>query len=435
MTLRLSTIVAYGVLGFYLVYILGNLVAAQNPLEQVPEVATLIALALVPIAFVVTKPLALAEVQKLLTFYGAYLGILFLASVFFGNPYVPLWQSFGLDFLADTKPFVFAFLLMVFLTKPQLALFFRAFLGIVIVLSLLNALFILHDLISTTNAYGLPLQQRSGFSIPTGFFNHKSKSAQFQLLGFTACLAALRGGLYPRRRLVLIGMAAGLGLSVLVHLSVKEIASAAIILILFTSLKPGRQIGKAAIFAIFAIGLVAAALTFESPIRLAAMNRIDIFLGERGSKTVRTAAYPISAQLATEHFPLGTGASTFMSKGSRDLAYSPYYVSTGISRMQGGSRRDGGYLMDTFWPKILAQSGYFGLFAFLALVIGPVVRALRAMQFEADGEIYAAAAIMICMLIASTAAPVYTDDHLIFPFAIAFAYALKGWPRTNRVAT
>lgn len=430
MILRISSLVSYAVLAIFVVYLAGNLVAAETPLEAFPDAVAIVTLGLVPFAFVLGRPLSKPEVRKFCGLYAAYLILLLLSSVVSGNPGVPLWQSFGLDLAVDSKPFVFAFMLLVFLPKPDLEKFFKSFLLLVFAAGALNLLFIIHDLFSDTNAYGIPLQQRSGLSVPTGFLNHKTKSAQLQLIATIAGLAMLRGGITSKRQQLVLALTVGIGLSIAVHLSVKEIASAIIALILFFTLQPGRRIGRAATFAMLLTGLATVALTFESPVRSAAMNRIDIFLGERGAKTVRTVAYPASVSLANEHFPLGTGASTFMSKGSRDLAYSPYYVRTGISGLQGGSRRDGGYLMDAFWPKILAQTGYLGLFAFLALILWPIARSLKTMQIEAGGGIFASAAIMISLAIASLAAPVYTDDHLMIPFAAALAYALR--PRALR---
>lgn len=427
MTLRFSSIVSYGILFVYVTYLVGNLFAAVNPLEFVPEAAAGIGAFFVIAAFILSRPFSQPEVKLLLLLLGAYFGVLLISTLVFGNPRVPAWQGFGLDLVLDSKAFVFAFLFLVFLTKEQLLVFFRNFIVATALLSLLNLLFIFHDLFSATNAYGIPLEQRFGISIPTGIFSHKTESAQVQLIAFIGVLAALRGGRYALYRPTLIALTVIFGLSVVIHLSIKEIAAAAITLILFATLRPGRQIGRAAVFGVLAIFLAGSALTFESPIRSAAMNRFDVFLGERGSKAVRTVAYPISAQLAVDHMPLGTGASTFMSKGSRDLAYSPYYVSTGINDLYGGSRRDGRFLMDAFWPKILAQSGFFGLIAFALLILGPIVRSLKMMRREGDSAIFASTAIMISLLIASVAAPVYTDDHLIIPFAISLAFAMKRW--------
>jgi hypothetical protein len=324
--------------------------------------------------------------------------------------------------------------LLTFLSDEQMEIFFRTLLLAIVVAGALNLLFILHDLFSTTNAYGIPLQQRSGLSIPTGFLNHKTKSAQLQLIAMIASLAMLRGRAYTARRQLILGLTIAFGISIAVHLSIKEIGSAVIVLILYHALKPGRRIGRAAMLGMALTALAATSLTFDSPIRSAALNRIDIFLGERGSEVVRTVAYSASIGLANEHFPLGTGASTFMSKGARDLAYSPYYVQTGISRLHGGSRRDGAFLMDVFWPKILAQAGYFGFFAFLGLIFWPILQALRRVQTEAGGAIFASAGIMVSLAIASMAAPIYTDDHLLIPFAVALAYALKIKPVRKKLS-
>jgi len=88
--------------------------------------------------------------------------------------------------------------------------------------------------------------------------------------------------------------------------------------------------------------------------------------------------YAASAQIAINYFPIGTGAGTFSSQPSFSMYYSPLYYEYGLAKLYGASPEMSKFLMDTGWPKFIAEAGWIGggayilcyLFAFLVLAKG-----------------------------------------------------------------
>src|SRR3546814_17632874 len=72
--------------------------------------------------------------------------------------------------------------------------------------------------------------------------------------------------------------------------------------------------------------------------------------------------------------PLGAGSSTFGSQGSRTDGYSSLYFRYGVYGRWGASKENDRYLLDTFWPKVLGETGYAGLF-FFVMTVGILVSA------------------------------------------------------------
>jgi|GEM_PF-996535 len=85
--------------------------------------------------------------------------------------------------------------------------------------------------------------------------------------------------------------------------------------------------------------------------------------------------------VANDYFPLGTGFATYGSAVTAQIDnYSPLYYMYGLSTVRGLAPGAASFLSDTFWPTVLAQFGYFGLIAFVALLI-----ALFVMCYKAGG--------------------------------------------------
>lgn len=71
-----------------------------------------------------------------------------------------------------------------------------------------------------------------------------------------------------------------------------------------------------------------------------------------------------SIRIAKNYFPFGSGFGTF---GSNIAAqnYSKLYLKLGYYRMRdSGLEEDGNFLSDTFWPTVIAQTGWIGLGSF-----------------------------------------------------------------------
>src|SRR3546814_7180781 len=84
--------------------------------------------------------------------------------------------------------------------------------------------------------------------------------------------------------------------------------------------------------------------------------------------------YSASVDIANDLMPLGAGSSTFGSQGSRTDGYSSLYFRYGVYGRWGASKENDRYLLDTFWPKVLGETGYAGLF-FFVMTVGILVSA------------------------------------------------------------
>lgn len=67
--------------------------------------------------------------------------------------------------------------------------------------------------------------------------------------------------------------------------------------------------------------------------------------------------------ISNDHFPLGTGFSTFGSFFSGEY-YSPIYFKYGLNTIYGISPENYRFIADTYWPMIVAQFGYIGFISF-----------------------------------------------------------------------
>lgn len=75
-----------------------------------------------------------------------------------------------------------------------------------------------------------------------------------------------------------------------------------------------------------------------------------------------------SLSIAKKFFPLGVGFGKFASKFSVD-PYSEWYSRVGISNVWGLSIDYPMFAQDTFWPQVLGETGYFGFFVVLIMII------------------------------------------------------------------
>lgn len=81
----------------------------------------------------------------------------------------------------------------------------------------------------------------------------------------------------------------------------------------------------------------------------------------------RPALYITSLEIAKDYFPFGAGLASFASYYS-GVSYSPLYVNYGIDRIFGLSQDNPAFISDTFFPMILGQFGFFGIFLLIFFV-------------------------------------------------------------------
>lgn len=111
------------------------------------------------------------------------------------------------------------------------------------------------------------------------------------------------------------------------------------------------------------------------------------YLENVGSEShVRIAMYLTSFKIASTSFPFGSGLATFGSLGSIFGHYSHLYYQYGIDNIGANSEKDvlnGEHtLLDTFWPHIIAELGFIGIFLYLYLYLYPCIILLRFKKYN-----------------------------------------------------
>lgn len=117
---------------------------------------------------------------------------------------------------------------------------------------------------------------------------------------------------------------------------------------------------------------------------------------------VRLIMYFVSFEIALDHFPFGSGAGSFGSLASISNYFSPFYDIYGVSIVPTNSREAVEYgihtLLDTYWPHILAESGFIGTALFTYLFFTPIRKSIAAFKnFNLQPEIKFCAFVALCI--------------------------------------
>lgn len=104
-----------------------------------------------------------------------------------------------------------------------------------------------------------------------------------------------------------------------------------------------------------------AVLAFAAAAGIYQVFRYYYQMGMESARAVLTVAAPF---VAWDHFPFGCGWATFGSAFSGE-PYSPVYGMYRMSGVWGLSPGWHQFVSDTYWPMVLAETGYFGLAALL----------------------------------------------------------------------
>lgn len=124
-------------------------------------------------------------------------------------------------------------------------------------------------------------------------------------------------------------------------------------------------------------------------------------------------------EIAKDHFPIGTGFGTFGSHYSA-VAYSPLYREYGLSTIQGLMEGNADFVSDSYWPMILGQCGWIGLFATLGAILMLLFRVQRLQTANVSG--YAAGLFILAyLMIESTASSAFVHP-LSMPLALLLGY-------------
>ncbi len=101
---------------------------------------------------------------------------------------------------------------------------------------------------------------------------------------------------------------------------------------------------------------------------LIAWNQLYYYFVQVSDSSARYQLTVKSVQVANDYFPLGSGFATFGSYFSGQ-EYSPLYYTYNLAKVWGLTPSRHSFLNDTFWPMIIAQSGWIGTILFIIALL------------------------------------------------------------------
>ena len=413
--------------GYFVASVASNILFGSEPLGgSADELVTLVLC--VSVLVMRGSSAGLASISGSIILIAAFAFAGFASAVFNSDlAGYPRYQAALIGIFLDLKVYLAAFSIFVLLGRmdpSQIERIVIYFCKLSICIALLNLAFCLRDVLDgARDIHGRPLMLRAGLAIPNGIYPLKVQSVYATVLGLVcAATLSLRG--IRTGRYVLLSFVFFVG--VVIHLSVKEIA-ASLALIGLCLFLASRTFAK--LYALVWVVLIFLAVGFtDNPITNAFEDRVQVFLLNDTTETVRSALYDRSAQIAIDYFPFGSGAGTFGSMPSRDLQYSPIYHKYGISQLYGGygTLESGGeFLMDVFWPKVLAEAGMIGFSCYLLFWCRILFWAARgAIRVPDAPSIFGFLFVAVVMII-SLATPIITRADAVLPLSLALACVMQ----------
>lgn len=142
--------------------------------------------------------------------------------------------------------------------------------------------------------------------------------------------------------------------------------------------------------------------------------------------SARKALYVFAPIIASSYFPFGSGIGTFGSWYSR-INYSDLYYEYNLYRVQGLQPHFPDWITDTYWPSILAESGYIGLFILLSLNIYFLWYLYRMSKQKYDFRYiyFAALFVLLYTLIESLGEQIFNSSPQFLLIGIIVGMALK----------
>ena len=138
-----------------------------------------------------------------------------------------------------------------------------------------------------------------------------------------------------------------------------------------------------------------------------------ILMGVGSARAMLTLASPF---VAWDHFPFGSGWGTFGSTFSA-APYSPVYGMYRMAGIWGLSPSYSAFVSDTYWPMILAQTGFFG---FAGLLLALTVLVKKVCRLKTIRASYASGLLILAQLLISST----SESALANPMAVPLAFWL-----------
>lgn len=145
-------------------------------------------------------------------------------------------------------------------------------------------------------------------------------------------------------------------------------------------------------------------------------DQLNFYYSNNFHTVLRARLHVDAMKLANESFPLGTGFGTF---GSSIAAqnYSPIYTKLNYMNLHGGEADGSNFLSDTFWPTVIAQTGWIGTVAFLGILICFVYIAFTVKK-KGPYMLWAMLSILVYEMISSTSEPAFFSPSVISMFIV-----------------
>jgi len=357
--------------------------------------------------------------------FGGYALISLIGALCASNPGVPQPLSAVCDIIRDAELPVIFLGFLYFCDRDidprrtlQLVSWFY------ILFAMINSPFIIRDIFGGgIGLYGQELPIRLGLPVPQGFFDQKTESAWGCFVAATcaAYVYSVRPTVY-RAMLVI-----ALSILVLVHLSAKESAALLIIGLVYQFRK--ASLSPATVFAAVVACVIVITVVFVSPIGDLFTLQLDIYVNEAQGAAVRTELTKTGFEIANRYFPLGSGGGTFASPQSYQFGYSQLYIDYNLNNLWGASPEKPMFLVDVFWPKIIAQSGWIGFILFLGFLWVIFSRSLLLFYRDRSAEGWICFSIAFGVLIFSIATNPYTSEFLEIAIGFFASYAFSSFER------
>lgn len=147
--------------------------------------------------------------------------------------------------------------------------------------------------------------------------------------------------------------------------------------------------------------------------------------------SARGILYVTSVKIAKDYFPLGSGFGSFANDASR-VEYSPVYDMYGISNVYGLSRIKNNFIADTFFPCVIGEFGFVGLFLFLYLFFY-IYRRLNSIYSSKNARIrYVVGIAIIAILIIESVAGPSLVTSIGVPYMLLTGYVINDSNVMNR---
>lgn len=399
---------------FYVLYFI-QLQVGEKRMGSATLTDEIFSLVLIPFA-VIGFARCSSKLPRLIALYFVFYFLSTAVALSIGNSNYPI-NAVYLGVALETKPFVFIFAIFYFLrSNPKQRI--AAVIHLLLSLALINSVFCIADLSigNSSGVLGFPLLQGTTMTYaPSGMFSHKTSSAVLTAAGVISALSI------ARTKAVLYVIAFYLIVVLAMHSAAKEFIAILIAVVAFVSFPPNPKSGFRNAWAplMFSAAAIGATMLAIPTLKDRANSYV---LAESG----RSMLYDTSWALSQDNFPLGSGAGSFGSAPSRQLYFSDIYHDYGLSRYYGLSPEASSYIMDTWWPKILGESGIIGFAANFIFWIILWKKGVHLYLTLRTAETFFLLGLYNLVMISSVGAAVFTSVDFLPILGIACAGILTG---------